>query len=69
MRGAIFIADSLHGDGNLAQLSRLVWLYLNSGQLLYLEAIKGLVLQYAQGCLSYLDELCPLERLNNLIVP
>ncbi|XP_059897803.1 uncharacterized protein si:dkeyp-114g9.1 [Gadus macrocephalus] len=61
--------DCLHGDGDLAQLSRLVWLYLNSGQLLYLEAIKGLVLQHAQGCLSYFDELCPLESMNNLIVP
>ncbi|KAM4632878.1 uncharacterized protein ACJ7VT_013874 [Polymixia lowei] len=45
--------DSLHGDGVLGQLSRLIWLYLNSGQMLYLEAVKGLVLQYAQGCLVY----------------
>ncbi|CAL8314746.1 unnamed protein product [Lota lota] len=61
--------DGLHGDGVLAQLSRLVWLYLNSGQLLYLQAMKGLVLQYAQGCVAYLDELYPLERLNNLTFP
>ncbi|XP_071370711.1 uncharacterized protein [Centroberyx affinis] len=43
--------DSLHGDGVLAQLSRLIWLYLNSGQQLYLEAIKGLVLQFVQASL------------------
>ncbi|KAK0156462.1 hypothetical protein N1851_000230 [Merluccius polli] len=61
--------DCLHGDGVSAQLSRLIWLYLNSGQPLYLEAIKGLVLQYAQGCMSYLEELCSSETLNNLMAP
>ena len=44
--------DSLHGDSVSAQLSRVVWLYLNSGQQLYLEAVKGLVLQYAQAGLA-----------------
>ncbi|KAJ3606431.1 hypothetical protein NHX12_025952 [Muraenolepis orangiensis] len=60
--------DSLHGDGVVAQLSRLIWLYLNSGQPLYLEAIKGLVLQYAQGCV-HMEELCSSDGLNNLMSP
>ncbi|KTG35327.1 hypothetical protein cypCar_00013651, partial [Cyprinus carpio] len=49
--------ESLHGDCEMAQLSRLMWLYLNSGQELYLEALKGMVLQCAQTCLSHLNTL------------
>uniref|UniRef100_A0A673IX42 Uncharacterized LOC107743329 n=1 Tax=Sinocyclocheilus rhinocerous TaxID=307959 RepID=A0A673IX42_9TELE len=49
--------ESLHGGCLTAQLSRLMWLYLNSGQELYLEALKGMVLQCAQACLSRLNAL------------
>uniref|UniRef100_A0A8C1VRM1 Si:dkeyp-114g9.1 n=1 Tax=Cyprinus carpio TaxID=7962 RepID=A0A8C1VRM1_CYPCA len=49
--------ESLHGDCLMAQLSRLMWLYLNSGQELYLEALKGMVLQCAQACLNHLNAL------------
>ncbi|XP_072531460.1 uncharacterized protein [Salminus brasiliensis] len=46
--------DSLHGTSGSAQLSRLIWLYLHSGQQLYLEAVKGMVLQCAHTHLNYL---------------
>uniref|UniRef100_A0A671NP90 Uncharacterized LOC107678821 n=1 Tax=Sinocyclocheilus anshuiensis TaxID=1608454 RepID=A0A671NP90_9TELE len=49
--------ESLHGDCVTAQLSRLMWLYLNSGQELFLQALKGMVLQCAQACLSHLNTL------------
>ncbi|XP_051500913.1 uncharacterized protein LOC127409978 [Myxocyprinus asiaticus] len=48
---------SLHGDSVTAQLSRLMWLYLNSGQELYLEALKGMVLQCARASLNHLSSL------------
>ncbi|XP_030628079.1 uncharacterized protein LOC115810293 [Chanos chanos] len=44
--------DSLHGDSLVSQLSRVIWLYLNSGQVLYLEVVKGMVLQCAQAHLG-----------------
>ncbi|KAI2652206.1 Transmembrane protein 177 [Labeo rohita] len=49
--------ESLHGDCVTAQLSRLMWLYLNSGQELYLQALKGMVLQCAHACLGHLNAL------------
>ncbi|KAM6964806.1 uncharacterized protein FYW47_007127 [Aplochiton taeniatus] len=53
------LQDSLHGDDMLAQLSRVVWLFLNSGQQLYLEAVKGLVLQCAYAALAFYNSLRP----------
>ncbi|KAJ8009038.1 hypothetical protein DPEC_G00084690 [Dallia pectoralis] len=50
---------SLHGDSMPAQLSRLIWLYSHSGQQLYLEAVKGLVLQCAQASLGHFCSLSP----------
>ncbi|XP_051510322.1 uncharacterized protein si:dkeyp-114g9.1 [Myxocyprinus asiaticus] len=49
--------ESLHGNSVTAQLSRLMWLYLNSGQEIYLEAVKGMVLQCAQASLNHLATL------------
>lgn len=46
-------ADSLHGDSTSAQLSRLIWLYLHSGHQLYLEAVKGMVLECAHANLGF----------------
>ncbi|XP_017547955.2 uncharacterized protein si:dkeyp-114g9.1 [Pygocentrus nattereri] len=46
--------DALHGSSLTAQLSRLIWLYLHSGQQLYLETVKSVVLQCAHAHLSYL---------------
>ncbi|XP_055728772.1 uncharacterized protein si:dkeyp-114g9.1 isoform X1 [Salvelinus fontinalis] len=51
--------DSLHGDSMPAQLSRVLWLYLHSGRTLYLEAVKGLVLQCAQASLGHFCSLSP----------
>ncbi|XP_026857476.2 uncharacterized protein si:dkeyp-114g9.1 [Electrophorus electricus] len=48
------LQGSLHGDSLSAQLSRLLWLYLHSGQLLYLETVKGLVQQIAHTQLGFL---------------
>lgn len=42
-----------------AQLSRVIWLYLHSGRQLYLEAVKGLVLQCAQASLGHFCSLSP----------
>ncbi|XP_065111812.1 uncharacterized protein [Paramisgurnus dabryanus] len=53
--------ESLHGDSLTAQLSRLMWLYLNSGQEIYLQAVKGMVLQCAQASLSHLGTLVACE--------
>ncbi|KAM8952960.1 uncharacterized protein RCH25_043716 [Pelodytes ibericus] len=39
--------DGLYGDTVLAQLSRLIWLYLHSGQQLYMDAMKGFVYECA----------------------
>ncbi|XP_036405154.1 uncharacterized protein si:dkeyp-114g9.1 [Megalops cyprinoides] len=52
--------DSLHGDSPAAQLGRTLWLYLHSGQQAYMEAVKRLVLQYAQASLGYYSALAPL---------
>uniref|UniRef100_A0A672Q963 Uncharacterized LOC107603058 n=1 Tax=Sinocyclocheilus grahami TaxID=75366 RepID=A0A672Q963_SINGR len=52
-----FKLNYLHGDCVTAQLSRLMWLYLNSGQELFLQALKGMVLQCAQARLSHLNML------------
>ncbi|KAL7888473.1 hypothetical protein AOLI_G00034470 [Acnodon oligacanthus] len=46
--------DTLHGSSLSTQLSRLIWLYLHSGQQLYLETVKSMVLQCAHAHLSYL---------------
>ncbi|XP_062857557.1 uncharacterized protein si:dkeyp-114g9.1 [Trichomycterus rosablanca] len=43
---------SLHGGSACAQLSRLVWLYLHSGERLYVEGVKEMVLQYAHARLA-----------------
>ncbi|KAL2082360.1 hypothetical protein ACEWY4_022178 [Coilia grayii] len=45
--------DSLHGDTAPAQLGRLIWLYLHSGHQLYLEAVKGMVLECAHATLAF----------------
>ncbi|KAG5277036.1 hypothetical protein AALO_G00112780 [Alosa alosa] len=45
--------DSLHGDATPAQLGRLIWLYLHSGHQLYLEAVKGMVLECAHTSLGF----------------
>ncbi|KAJ8396230.1 hypothetical protein AAFF_G00020970 [Aldrovandia affinis] len=45
--------ESLHGDSLAAQLSRVIWLYLHSGQQPYMEAVKGLVQQCAEVSLGY----------------
>ncbi|XP_051954492.1 uncharacterized protein LOC127623958 [Xyrauchen texanus] len=60
--------ESLHGDSVTAQLSRLMWLYLNSGQELYLEAVQGMVLQCARARLNHLSTLpaCELRGLGLL---
>lgn len=50
-------AESLHGDALTSQLSRLMWLYLNSGQEVYLQAVKGMVLECAH---TSLNRLCTL---------
>ncbi|XP_028809239.1 uncharacterized protein LOC114763635 [Denticeps clupeoides] len=45
--------DGLHGDSVTAQLSRLVWLFLHSGQQMYLDGVKEMVFRFAQeswGC-------------------
>ncbi|GAA6090548.1 uncharacterized protein si:dkeyp-114g9.1 isoform X1 [Tachysurus ichikawai] len=39
------LTRSLHGASASAQLSRLVWLYLHSGEQLYMEGVKQAVLQ------------------------
>ncbi|XP_063078362.1 uncharacterized protein si:dkeyp-114g9.1 [Engraulis encrasicolus] len=45
--------DCLHGDTVPAQLGRLLWLYLHSGHQLYLEAVKGMVLECAHATLGF----------------
>uniref|UniRef100_A0A672Q3F6 Uncharacterized LOC107603058 n=1 Tax=Sinocyclocheilus grahami TaxID=75366 RepID=A0A672Q3F6_SINGR len=54
---SLYTLLDLHGDCVTAQLSRLMWLYLNSGQELFLQALKGMVLQCAQARLSHLNML------------
>ncbi|KAG9283054.1 hypothetical protein AMEX_G1782 [Astyanax mexicanus] len=55
--------ESLHGNSGSAKLSRLIWLYLHSGQQLYLEAVKELVLQCAQTHFNYLTASALSQRL------
>ncbi|XP_048841099.1 uncharacterized protein si:dkeyp-114g9.1 [Brienomyrus brachyistius] len=45
--------DGLHGDSVSAQLNRVLWLYLHSGQQLYMEALKAMSLQCAHASLGY----------------
>ncbi|XP_053568135.1 uncharacterized protein LOC128657752 [Bombina bombina] len=45
----------LHGDTAAAQISRLIWLYLHSGQQLYMEALKGLV--YECAYMNYVSQI------------
>lgn len=47
--------ESLHGDSVCAQLSRVMWLYLNSGQQEYLEELKAMVLHCARVCLGQIS--------------
>ncbi|XP_075056752.1 uncharacterized protein LOC142142848 [Mixophyes fleayi] len=44
--------DKLHGDTFGAHLSRLIWLYLHSGQQLYMDAMKGFVYECAYASYS-----------------
>lgn len=44
--------ESLHGSSAIAQLSRLIWLYLHSGEQLYMEGVKQTVLQYVHARLD-----------------
>ncbi|XP_076852085.1 uncharacterized protein LOC143504588 isoform X2 [Brachyhypopomus gauderio] len=48
------LQGTLHGDTLRAQLGRLLWLYLHSGQQVYQEAVKGLVQQVCHVQLGYL---------------
>ncbi|KAI5090802.1 hypothetical protein C0J45_19663 [Silurus meridionalis] len=43
---------SLHGASASAQLSRLIWLYLHSGDQLYMDGVKQTVLQYVHARLA-----------------
>ncbi|XP_075720389.1 uncharacterized protein LOC142761087 [Rhinoderma darwinii] len=47
--------ESLHGDTVGAHLSRLIWLYLHSGQQLYMDAMKGFVYECAYA--SYASQI------------
>ncbi|KAG8444576.1 hypothetical protein GDO86_009660 [Hymenochirus boettgeri] len=44
--------ERLHGDTMTAYLTRLIWLYLHSGQQLYIEAMKGFVYECAYASFS-----------------
>ncbi|XP_053316262.1 uncharacterized protein LOC128483967 [Spea bombifrons] len=46
------IEERLHGDTMVAYLSRLIWLYLHSGQQLYMDALKGFVYECAYASFS-----------------
>ncbi|XP_068087462.1 uncharacterized protein [Hyperolius riggenbachi] len=46
------LADTLHGDSSEAYLSRLIWLYLHSGEQIYMEALKGFVYDCAYASYS-----------------
>ncbi|XP_018418995.1 PREDICTED: uncharacterized protein LOC108792666 [Nanorana parkeri] len=45
--------ERLHGDTLGAHLSRLVWLYLHSGQQIYMDAMKGFVYECAYASYTY----------------
>lgn len=45
VRSLFLQTGSLHGASASALLSRLIWLYLHSGEQLYMEAVKQTVLQ------------------------
>ncbi|KAM4043715.1 uncharacterized protein ACNLHF_013980 [Anomaloglossus baeobatrachus] len=45
--GTKIYEDGLHGDTMEAHLSRIIWLYLHTGQQLYVDAMKGLVYECA----------------------
>ncbi|XP_072266309.1 uncharacterized protein [Pyxicephalus adspersus] len=47
--------DKLHGDSVGAHLSRLVWLFLHSGQQIFMDAMKGFVYQCAYA--SYINQM------------
>ncbi|XP_063773290.1 uncharacterized protein LOC134909877 isoform X2 [Pseudophryne corroboree] len=47
--------ERLHGDTVGAHLSRLIWLYLHSGQQLYMDAMKGFVYECAYA--SYASQI------------
>ncbi|XP_073529649.1 uncharacterized protein [Phyllobates terribilis] len=47
--------ESLHGDTLVAHLSRLIWLYLHTGQQLYIDAMKGFVYECAYS--SYASQI------------
>ncbi|KAK3541757.1 hypothetical protein QTP86_003524 [Hemibagrus guttatus] len=46
------LSGSLHGASASAQLSRLIWLYLHSGEQLYMEGVKQTVMQYVHARLA-----------------
>lgn len=52
LRGLCLWTGSLHGASASAQLSRLIWLYLHSGEQLYMEGVKQTVLQYVHTRLA-----------------
>ncbi|XP_077145647.1 uncharacterized protein LOC143807696 [Ranitomeya variabilis] len=47
--------ETLHGDTLVAHLSRLIWLYLHTGQQLYIDAMKGFVYECAYS--SYVSQI------------
>ncbi|XP_029452292.1 uncharacterized protein LOC115088294 isoform X2 [Rhinatrema bivittatum] len=47
--------EKLHGDTMAAHLSRIIWIYLHSGQQLYMEAMKGFVAECAYA--SFLSQI------------
>lgn len=51
----LVFAESLHGDTVGAHLSRLIWLYLHSGQQFYMDAMKGFVYECAYA--SYTSQI------------
>ncbi|KAM5165479.1 uncharacterized protein ACMZJ9_007916 [Mantella aurantiaca] len=48
-----FCEERLHGDTLGAHLSRLIWLYLHSGQQIYMDAMKGFVYECAYASYAY----------------
>ncbi|KAL4649126.1 hypothetical protein GN956_G7063 [Arapaima gigas] len=57
--------DGLHGDSAVAQLSRVLWLYLHSGEQVYLDSLKTMVLSWANANLGYFssEATSPLSHL------
>ncbi|XP_018597957.2 uncharacterized protein LOC108928497 isoform X2 [Scleropages formosus] len=49
--------DILHGDSLVSQLSRVLWLYLHSGQHVYLDSLKSMLLTWANANMDYFSTL------------